>query len=210
MYSPSFSFFLYPFFLSLFTKQWHVAGLTVALHPFPPNQMHRNLTQSTLGTSWHVISSSFSFPRFLFPSTSFLSLSFSTPVPFSPPHTPSNIHFQNHSASMTEVTWLRGQHRVTFASPQHFQTQWRGRMSRGSECLQKPLLIYLFKSPGGQNTPCLQWFSFSWAMLSSTSQGTQIRQQYHKSQHKHRLFFQVIWDHWNMGHFFPPRCAVCS
>lgn len=85
MYSPSFSFFLYPFFLSLFTKQWHVAGLTVALHPFPPNQMHRNLTQSTLGTSWHVISSSFSFPRFLFPSTSFLSLSFSTPVPFPPP-----------------------------------------------------------------------------------------------------------------------------
>ena len=34
---------------------------------------------------------------------------------------------QNHSASMTEVTWLRGQHRVTFASPQHFQTQWGGR-----------------------------------------------------------------------------------
>lgn len=136
MYSPSFSFFLSPFFLSLFTKQWHVAGLTFALHPFPPNQMHRNLTQSTLGISWHVISSTFSFPRFLFPSTSFLSLSFSTPVPFFSPHTPSNIHFQNHSASMTEVTWLRGQHRVTFASPQHFQTQWRGRMSRGSECLQ--------------------------------------------------------------------------
>lgn len=52
-------------------------------------------------------------------------------------HSSSHVYFQNHSASMTEVTWLRGQHRVTFASPQHFQTQWRGRMPRGSECLTK-------------------------------------------------------------------------
>lgn len=55
------------------------------------------------------------------------------------------------------------------------------------------LLIFLFHSPGGQNTPCLRWFSSSWAMLSSTCCGTQAASVANISQLKlkHRLFLQI-------------------
>lgn len=123
----SFSFFL--FFFSGEFKQHTVHAWHVALHL----SHHTGHSWS----NWQPFPSAFS-PPYLFPVPSLILRT--------PPH------FQNHSASMTEVTWLRGQHRVTFASPQHFQTQWRGRMSRDSECLTKKHTPELFRSPGEDKT----------------------------------------------------------
>lgn len=139
----SFSFFI---FLSLFyTKQWHMFRRTYRndmLH-YTPVLLPKCIEtctepQSTSDTGWQWFPLPFHFHTFSH--TCLLSFHFPSYLSqslyrFSQPS--SHVHFQNHSASMTEVTWLRGQHRVTFASPQHFQTQWRGRMPRGSECLTK-------------------------------------------------------------------------